>query len=81
MIRVALAVAAIALLALVELALRHALADGQIVASLLAPGTHSSLWALLSAATFLSVRLALWVLVPGAIAAWLGAALGRALLR
>ena len=80
MIRVVLAAAGLIVLAFVELALRHALADGQIVASLLAPGAHSSLSALLFAALFLGVRLSLWVLAPALFAGWLGAALGRAIL-
>jgi hypothetical protein len=59
----------IAAVALAEYALRIALADRAIVDGLLAPGAHSSPFALMAALGFLLLRLTLFVGVPAVAAA------------
>lgn len=59
---------ALALAALDRL-LRSYLADGQTIAALLSPGTHSSAAALGVALVFLAIRLTLLVLLPAALGA------------
>jgi hypothetical protein len=51
-------------LLLVELALRRAMADQHVVASLLSPGAHTGLGTLVLGVSFLLVRLSLYVAFP-----------------
>lgn len=70
------AVAVLALVA-VERALHVLMSRFDVVHVLLSPGSHSGLLALLLAATFLVLRIAVWVGLPAVGAGWLAHELAR----